>query len=442
MENLEQEVLIPRRNRSTRRKPNLKRIFAAIAIVIIVLLTTVGSMALAIANQETVAKGIKVDNVSLEGLTRQEAYTKIKDIAAEKMADNAIHLVYNDLRWDIPAEKIGLVIDVDTALEEAYTPGHTGGTIQRFTEKLTCMLEGKQITLTADYNGELLEAELQQVAAQVRQEPSSATCYFGPELSILRSPAVLGQSLNVEELTVTLNRKLLDLDMPDEIPLELDMVQPPITDADLANMDTILASYSTTFGAGANRSQNIFIAAQAINGSFVRPNGVFSFNDTVGYRSAANGYKSAPVIVAGKMEMDYGGGVCQVSSTLYNAILLAGLTSTERTRHFFPSTYVPAGMDATVADGVLDFKFRNPYPHGIYLLTSCYSGTLTVYVIGCGADLQGREYKLVRDVHKGGIAPVVTLYRVVYQNGSEIAREDLHTDHYDEPEPDPEPSRN
>lgn len=400
---------------------------------------SVGSIAVAIANQETVAKGVRIENTSLDGLSRQEAYLKIKDIADKKLADNTIHLVHNDLRWDIPAEAVGLTIDVDKAMEEAYAPGHTGEMLQRLTDNIQCMMNGKQISFTADYNGEMLDAQLQQIAAQVKEVPASATCYFGPNLSIVRSPAVIGKDLNVEELTVELNRKLLDLDMPEEIALELMSTQPPITDADLANMDTILASYSSTYGASYNRSQNIYIASQAINGSFIRPNGVFSFNDTVGYRTAANGYKSAPVIVAGKMEMDYGGGVCQVSSTLYNAILLAGLTSTERTRHFFPSSYVPAGQDATVADGVLDFKFRNPYPHGVYLLTSCYDGTMTVYVIGCGADLQGREYSLVRDVHKGGIAPVVTLYRVVYQNGSEIARENLHTDHYDEPEPDPEP---
>lgn len=419
------------KKRSARRAPDIPMILLGGVAVVFVLLITLSSMALAIANQETVAHGVKVENQAIDGLTRQEAYDKIKSIAAEKISGSIIHLAYNDQKWDIPAEEIGMTINVQAAFDEAYDPGHTGGMVQRLKENLQCMVDGKNITFTVDYGGNLLDQRLQQVAEQIRQKPSSAYCYFGPELSILRSPAVTGLELNIENLTVLLNRKLLDLDLSSEIILEPEVTQPPITDADLANMDTILGKYTTHFADGGNRGENIRIASVALNGAFVKPNTEFSFNDRVGYRTAANGYKSAPVIIAGTVDLDYGGGVCQVSTTLYNAVLLAGLNITERSRHSFPSSYVPLGQDATVADGLIDFKFTNPYPHGVCILTSCYDGNITAYIVGCGADMQGREYKVINDVRRYGAAPIVSVYRTVYQNGDKIATETLHTDYYD-----------
>lgn len=400
---------------------------------IVLMLTTAGSMALAIANQETVARGIRLDGTSIEGLTQVETHNFIKKTADKRIRTSTINLKYENQQWKIEPSAIGLTVDVDNLTKDAYAPGHTGSMLDKLIENIQCAVYGKELTMTADYNGESLDQQIKQIAAQIDRSPVSGYCSFGADGSIVRTPAITGQKLNTEELITFLHQKIVDLKVPNEITLEPAITQPPVTDADLKHIDTVLSSYTSTFSYGGNRGQNINIAANAINHSFVKSNGEFSFNDTVGYRNAANGYLNAPVIVAGKVEDDLGGGVCQVSSTLYNAILLAGLTPTERTRHFFPSSYVPAGQDATVADGVLDFKFRNPYPHGVYILTSCYRGTLVIYILGCSADTMGRTYSLENEVLKGGIAPVVRITRVYYQDGKETAREELHTDHYDIP---------
>ena len=164
-----------------------------------------------------------------------------------------------------------------------------------------------------------------------------------------------------------------------EIPIE--EAQPPVTDADLASVDSILGEYSTHYYPGA-RGQNIAIAAGKLNGAFIRSTGTFSFNDTVGARTRDAGYQTAGVILDGRPAQDIGGGVCQVSSTLYNAVLLAGLKTTVRTSHAFPSSYCPPGRDATVADGLLDFQFQNQLAHGVYLLASANGTDLTIYVLG------------------------------------------------------------
>ena len=148
----------------------------------------------------------------------------------------------------------------------------------------------------------------------------------------------------------------------------------------------------------------------------------FSFNTTVGPRTWDAGYKPAGVIINGKPDVDYGGGVCQVSSTLYNAVLLAGLTPTERTPHFFQSSYIGYGRDATVADGQIDFKFRNDLPHTVYIKAYASGSTLTISILGTKADLNGATIALENDG--------ASLYRTYYKDGQVVKDEYLHTDQY------------
>ena len=155
----------------------------------------------------------------------------------------------------------------------------------------------------------------------------------------------------------------------------------------LAGIDTIISQYSTTFNAGdSSRTHNIELAADKINGSLVDAGQTFSFNDIVGERTAEAGYDDAPVIVDGKLVPGIGGGICQVSSTLFNAALLSGMETVERTPHYEPVSYISAGRDATVSWGYLDYKFRNAYNHPIYVLSLISGNTITVYILGSSLD--------------------------------------------------------
>ena len=132
-------------------------------------------------------------------------------------------------------------------------------------------------------------------------------------------------------------------------------------------------------------------------------------------------------MINGKVEDGIGGGVCQVSSTLYNAILLAGLKPTVRTSHFYPSTYCPPGLDATVADNLIDFQFKNPLAHNVYILAEAHNNALTIRVLGTQADLQGNTIHL--ETIGTPLAPSV--YRIYSMQGQVIEREFLHTDRYE-----------
>ena len=160
-----------------------------------------------------------------------------------------------------------------------------------------------------------------------------------------------------------------------------------LTQEQLQAINRVLGVFTTYFGPDENRSANIAHAAAALEGKMLAPGEAFSFNQTTGLRSYENGYLEAPVFLNGKLVPDAGGGVCQVSSTLFGAVLRAGLSVTDRSCHFAPVAYVPIGQDATVADQAIDFCFQNQLTKPIYLHTVYAPGEVTVYVLGNAADV-------------------------------------------------------
>ena len=146
---------------------------------------------------------------------------------------------------------------------------------------------------------------------------------------------------------------------------------------------TVIGTYSTLYDAGIARATNVNLAASRINGVVVQPGAEFSFSQTILPRTRENGYVSANVISGGRYTKGTGGGVCQVSSTLYAAMLAAGLPATERYPHSLPVTYMPVGMDATISGTSKDLKFVNTFDTAIQIqaTTGDNSGTLTVSLI-------------------------------------------------------------
>jgi len=147
--------------------------------------------------------------------------------------------------------------------------------------------------------------------------------------------------------------------------------------------NTVIGTYSTNYNATIPRAINVVLAASRINGIILEPGQHFSFSQTILPRTPANGYVKAPVIVNRAMTSGYGGGICQVSSTLYAAMLNAGLPATERHPHSLPVSYMPIGMDATISSPVKDLKFVNIYDHAIQIIAVAdnTTGTLTVSIV-------------------------------------------------------------
>lgn len=181
-------------------------------------------------------------------------------------------------------------------------------------------------------------------------------------------------------------------DMEIRIPVEVEM--PKKTADELRGMlfrDT-LATYSSSFASSsASRAENVRLSASRVNGYILMPGDVFSYDSAIGRRTAANGYREAGVYVGNKQETGIGGGICQTSSTLYSAALYANLEIVTRTSHSLPVSYVPAGMDATIAEGYIDLKIRNNTEYPVKLLAVVNGRNLTCKILGVKTEGQSVE---------------------------------------------------
>ncbi len=213
--------------------------------------------------------------------------------------------------------------------------------------------------------------------------PSSidSRVYVGKEvLDLLGVKSTFNTSLKV--LDVTLEQNLYGVERSSFTVSELtNLIASDV--AKEKEKDKLLAGYTTYFNTGnTNRSTNLRLAAKAINGTVISPGKSFSFNGVVGPRTTQKGYKEAIIFSGGKEIDGIGGGICQVSSTLYNAVLKTSLKVTERHTHSLPVAYVPKGKDATVAYGALDFKFQNNRAYPVTVKAYTNGGSLTVEIWG------------------------------------------------------------
>lgn len=216
----------------------------------------------------------------------------------------------------------------------------------------------------------------------------------------------------------------------------------------------LLATYSTNYSTrNVNRTTNIKLASSKINGIVLMPGETFSYNITVGKRTAANGFKSAAVYAGGEVTTGIGGGICQVSSTLYNSVLLSNLEIVERHNHGFNTGYVPAGRDATVSWGGPDFRFKNNRKYPIKIICTNSGGTITTKIFGLKEENEYEveiqsyitgyiQYKTItkedptlskgatKVIANGSNGCKAVSYRILKQNGQVISKTLLANDTY------------
>ena len=193
----------------------------------------------------------------------------------------------------------------------------------------------------------------------------------------------------------------------------------------------MLSTYSTRYSTSdRDRTTNLQLAASKINGTVLMPGETFSYNQVVGERTIAAGYKEAPIYVEGQVVDGLGGGICQITSTLYNAVLYANLEIVERSNHQFVPSYVTTSRDATVVYGSIDFKFKNNRDYPIKLVCSVSGGIAKFDIYGLRTD---NEYEVEISSHVTGSTADSTYseaYRILKQNGQVVSTELLSKDTY------------
>lgn len=226
-------------------------------------------------------------------------------------------------------------------------------------------------------NKQKLNAWIEQIRKQVERPARNAN---QERLGEPITPEQAGIKLDMEKLNQMLANLNALINKPQKLPVI--EIQPKVTTADLKKVDQyLIGSYTTNLGnSNPNRLNNIRLASKAINNLILMPGEKFSFNKVVGERTPERGYKEAGVIIKGEFSEGIGGGICQVSSTLYNSVDEAGLKILQRSSHSAKVTYVPAGRDATVSWGGPDFKFKNNLDKPILIKIHIKHGRITVNI--------------------------------------------------------------
>ena len=208
-------------------------------------------------------------------------------------------------------------------------------------------------------------------------KPVDAT--LDPETFII-TECIYGYGFDIESLQA----KLDAAQWGETITVTLGRIAPKVT-SDTINAELykdVLATYTTKASSQANRNTNLSLACKAINGIILYPGQTFSYNQTLGKRTAAKGYKEANTYYNGEVVESLGGGICQVSSTLYWCAMHADLQIVERANHSLPVSYIPKGMDATVSWGGPDLKFKNDSDYPIKIVATSNKGNVTVRILG------------------------------------------------------------
>jgi len=398
---------------------------------------------------DRIAGGVSVSGVRIGAMSRAEAESKLRDWARGQ-SRRQVTLTALDRRWTGAYSDVGLRVDWEASINDAFSIGRTGSIFVRMVCALTSYGPGKRLEARTLIDEDQVGRAIDKAAAYVNRPHSDARLRIvGGRLEIVQDKwgIVLdeGKARKVLADALAQGRSVVSL------PIRAD--KPDVTAADVRGINTLLGRFATFFRASQrDRTHNLAKAASAIDGVIVRPGEVLSYNKTVGPRDAKTGFRNAPIFVKGKLEPGIGGGICQVSTTLYNAVLLAGLKIVERSPHCQVVPYVSPGRDATVAYGLRDFRFENNTSNPVAVLTQVSGGRLTVDVYGSSEDKKrvsvfsgkvtrtAAGYEMIVDpslkpgrrrvVEKGNRGARVTVYRkIVSPDGSEVT-ETLSRDNY------------
>lgn len=416
---------------------------------------------------------LSVSGVPVAGQSRDEVKKTLDELAARLVAVPVVVTYEKRSEATTPA-KLGAAVDVKGALDAVFAPPPEEESLLGRIRDRFAGPDARDIPLPVDVSDKEVAEGLMRFSVRIGAEPRNARLTKvggkfrptpprpGKELDSAAVAQSLQSALDDTAFRARLAGSLgegsdrkswLQAQDPIRIPAALREAQPRITLDELKPITATLASFSTPLGGSSrNRVHNIELACRAVDGTVLMPGDVFSYNDTVGPRVPSAGFREAPVIIKGELQKGTGGGICQVSSTLYNTALLADLEIVRRTHHAFPVHYLPAGRDATVVDRAIDFKFKNRLEHPIAIDAKVAGRRVVFSIYGhpddkrqveiatSGVSRVGASVRTVSDARLPKGRRVVekaakdgrrvTVTRIVKKDGAVIRREVVSRDYY------------
>lgn len=316
--------------------------------------------------------GIVVDGYSLSGVSRENALSYWENSVEAPLKNKSITLTYAGKQWTKTASELGYQSNYESVLNEAWSVGRDGTLEERYRSinGLKTASERFEIERT-EFDEKLLKKWTDQIASSLSSSSVNAkvTGFDVNTKTFTLSKATKGYGVDKNELY----KQALTLlkNGGGNMEVNVQTIDPEVTESDFeSKFGLITTAVTNASSSNKNRLTNLQLACAAINGYCVEPGATFSFNEVVGQRTSKRGYKKATVYQSGEIAEDIGGGVCQVSTTLWNAAMKANCEIVEWHEHSRPVSYVDRGKDATVNWGSQDMKFKNTSSYPMYLI--CY----------------------------------------------------------------------
>ena len=415
--------------------------------------------------------GTFIDNVQVDGMTREEAVRAVTAVHEDQGRAFDITVSVGNESWHVNSERVPVSRNTEEIVERAWAAGRSNtaslgaGDTTPFQERVRTLSERidknnpHPVTYATvqDYDHEALRNLTDGIVNYVNRDPVNSIVQsfdFNTKTFTFTEDRP-GARINPDGLYSQLTEVLDSGVTQKELWVVPEKIIAEITKAELMNSFGLISAYSTQTTNNKNRNANIELSAKAINGKTVLPGEIFSFNGATGERTAAKGYKEAPAISGGQSKDEVGGGVCQTSSTLFNAVVRADLEILERNPHAWPSSYIEKGFDATVNWPGLDMKFRNNTDQPIFIVAGYKNRQVTVNIYGMSLgpgvkiDLEselvrtipqpeGTNYVVNPDLAPGESKKtvsgrkgyVVNTWKIWYQGNRETKRELLFTTTY------------
>lgn len=358
-----------------------KKWLIILAVTFLALAFAVALAAFWVLNLQTIYDGVWFEGINLGGLDKMQADSVIENIFQEKYAKKHITFRHEDNSWTCDVQDINLKYPTSEIIKEAYKTGRTGNLFQRLYEIVRVRFKGKRIIAELEFDEELLKRKLAEIKLQIDEKGRNAEVkYENGKIDIKKDEP--GKVLDINKNFKLFSEKVSSGDFY-EISLIVDKFKPDITYDNVKVINHVVSSFTTYFNpSDVNRTHNVKISCEKINGIILMPGDIFSMNKALGPRTVENGYKEALIVYKNEYIDGIGGGVCQTTTTLYNSVLKAKLKVLERTHHSLPSLYVGLGQDATISGDYIDFKFQNDKDYPVCISAEVAKNQIVIRILG------------------------------------------------------------
>ena len=413
----------------TLKKPILKKALIVVAVLVCAAVIAGGGILLSdwiyrylynsTGSSTTVADNVYVNDTDIGGMAMDEAREELAEIETAMASQVKVDVKIGDKTRQLTQKEFPCSFDTDAVFEK----------IRKFSEEkgFDKAEQHYEIKMTTDTSG--IDKIVDQIAEEVSVEPVDARVKkFSPNADEMFSyeEEKAGRALDKDDLKKKLKGVFKDGKVSGSVKATIEETYPDMTVAYLRNNIVKLSSFSTESTNNDNGNHNMKISLKACNGSIIEPGATWSFNDCTGdSNDPDNGYKPAGVIVQGRSETGVGGGICQSSTTIYNAGILCGMEIKERACHYYKSTYVDAGRDATIDYGNIDLKMKNTFDYPLFM--KCWMDGTELHCEMYG--LQNPKFDEIKistsDPDYFSTGYTVKAWRTYLLNGKEVDEDEL-----------------